>query len=140
MKFGQTIEHNVRNTFLKSHAENEAGRLVTDLFLLYEKLYIRLVLIYFARLWLEYTTSKLWNICLTLIFVKGPGTSFSTTFSVWFFKKNISRMSHIFHVLEGAGPTLKRTLLKTFLSEVSEIFKTTNFFNNSLKNVQGDFF
>ena len=50
MKFGQTIEHNVRNTFLKSHAENEAGRLVTDLFLLYKKLYIRLVLIYFGRL------------------------------------------------------------------------------------------
>ena len=49
-------------------------------------------------------------------------------------------MSHIFHVSEGAGPTLKITLLETFLSEVSEIFKTTNFFNNSLKNVQGDFF
>ena len=59
MKFGQTIEDNVRNTFLKSNAENEAGRLVTDLFLLYKKLYIRLVLIYFGRLWLEHTTSKL---------------------------------------------------------------------------------
>ena len=50
MKFGQTIEDYVRNTFLKSNAENEAGRLVTDLFLLYKKLYIRLVLIYFGRL------------------------------------------------------------------------------------------
>ena len=50
MKFGQTMKHNVRNTFLKSHAENEARRLVTDFFLLYKKLYIRLVLIYFFRL------------------------------------------------------------------------------------------
>ena len=28
MKFGQLIEYNMRNIFLKSYAENEAGRLV----------------------------------------------------------------------------------------------------------------
>ena len=33
MKFGQLIEYNVRNIFFKKNTENEAGRLVTDLFL-----------------------------------------------------------------------------------------------------------
>ena len=32
MKFGQLLEYNMRNTFLKYHAENKAGRLVPDLF------------------------------------------------------------------------------------------------------------
>ena len=33
MKFGQLIEYNKRNIFFfKNHAENEAGRLVSDLF------------------------------------------------------------------------------------------------------------
>ena len=34
MKFGQLTEYNKINFFLQSHAENEAGRLVLDLFLL----------------------------------------------------------------------------------------------------------
>ena len=37
MKFGQLIEHNKRNNFLQNHAENEAERLVSDLFLLFKK-------------------------------------------------------------------------------------------------------
>ena len=37
MKFGQLIDHNVRNIFLKNHAENEAGRLVLDLFFFFKK-------------------------------------------------------------------------------------------------------
>ena len=35
MKFGQFVEYNKRNIFL--HAENEAGRLVPDLFLFLKK-------------------------------------------------------------------------------------------------------
>ena len=37
MKFGQLIVYNVRNVFLQNHAENKAGRLVTNLFLFYGK-------------------------------------------------------------------------------------------------------
>ena len=36
MKFGQLIEYN-RNIFFENYAENEAGRLVSDLFLFSEK-------------------------------------------------------------------------------------------------------
>ena len=36
MKFGQLIEYNKRNVFFfKNHAENEAGRLVPDLYLFF---------------------------------------------------------------------------------------------------------
>ena len=37
MKYGQLIECNVRNSFLKNHAENEARRLVPHLFLFFKK-------------------------------------------------------------------------------------------------------
>ena len=37
MKFGQLIEYDKRNLFFKNYAENEAGRLVPDLFLFFEK-------------------------------------------------------------------------------------------------------
>ena len=37
MKFGQVIECNKRNIFFKNHAENEAERLVLDLFLFFKK-------------------------------------------------------------------------------------------------------
>ena len=37
MKFGQLIEYNVRNNFHQNHGENEAGRLVVDLYLFFEK-------------------------------------------------------------------------------------------------------
>ena len=37
MKFGQLMEYENRNIFFKSHAENEAGRLVPDLFLFFKK-------------------------------------------------------------------------------------------------------
>ena len=38
MKFGELIEHNKRNIFLqKSCRQNEAGRLVSDLFLFFFK-------------------------------------------------------------------------------------------------------
>ena len=37
MKFGQLVEYNRRNFFLKNHAENEAGRLVPDRFLFFQK-------------------------------------------------------------------------------------------------------
>ena len=33
MKFGQLIEYNKRNIFFKNYAENEARRLVSDLFI-----------------------------------------------------------------------------------------------------------
>ena len=36
MKFGQLIEYNQINTYLKNYAENEAGRLVPDLFLFFK--------------------------------------------------------------------------------------------------------
>ena len=39
IKFGQLIEHNI--LFLKNHAEDEARRVVADLFLSFKKLYIR---------------------------------------------------------------------------------------------------
>ena len=37
MKFGQLIEYNKKNFFFKNHAENDAGRVVPDFFLLYKK-------------------------------------------------------------------------------------------------------
>ena len=38
MKFGQLIQNDKRNIFfIKIHAENEAGRLVPDLFLFFKK-------------------------------------------------------------------------------------------------------
>ena len=37
MKIGQLIEYNKRYFFFKNHAENEAGRLVPDLFLFLKK-------------------------------------------------------------------------------------------------------
>ena len=36
MKFGQVIKYNVKIFFFKIHAVNEAGRLVSDLILLFE--------------------------------------------------------------------------------------------------------
>ena len=41
MKFGQLIECKKKNIFLKDHAENEAARLVSNLFLLFKKHYMR---------------------------------------------------------------------------------------------------
>ena len=42
MKFGHLIQHNKRNIFFfKNYAENEAGRLVPDLFILLKKLNMR---------------------------------------------------------------------------------------------------
>ena len=37
MTFHQVIEHNKRNIFFKNNAENEVGRLVSDLFLFFDK-------------------------------------------------------------------------------------------------------
>ena len=37
MKFGQLIAYKKRNIFFKNYVENEAGRLVPDLFLFFEK-------------------------------------------------------------------------------------------------------
>ena len=37
MKFTQLIKYILRNIFVKNHAENEAGRLVADLFLFFKK-------------------------------------------------------------------------------------------------------
>ena len=37
IKFGQLIEHNVKIHFFKDHAENEAGRIVPDRILPFEK-------------------------------------------------------------------------------------------------------
>ena len=36
-KFGQLIEYNMSNNFLKNYAENEAERLVPDLFFCFKK-------------------------------------------------------------------------------------------------------
>ena len=41
MKFGQLIEYNKRNIFFKNYAENEAKKLVPDLFLFFKKLNMR---------------------------------------------------------------------------------------------------
>ena len=38
IEFGQFIEYNKKNLFLQKHAENEAGRLITDLFCILKKL------------------------------------------------------------------------------------------------------
>ena len=37
VKFDQLIEYNMRNIFFKNHAKIEGGRLVSDLFLFFEK-------------------------------------------------------------------------------------------------------
>ena len=36
MKFGQLIEHNLRNIFFKNHAENDAGKLDIYFYLYYK--------------------------------------------------------------------------------------------------------
>ena len=41
MKFGHLIEIIRKILFFKNHAENEAGRLVPDIFLFFEKLSMR---------------------------------------------------------------------------------------------------
>ena len=41
MKFYQLMEYNKTNIFFKNYAENEAGRLVPDLFLFFKKLNMR---------------------------------------------------------------------------------------------------
>ena len=87
MKFGQFKEYNVGYIFLQKLCKNS--------FL--EKLYIRqkgmvstLVLINFGRPPFGHTIKT--NFITFLIFIKGHKTSFSTTFCVWFFKKNISHV------------------------------------------------
>ena len=37
MKFGQLVEYSQRNIFIQKYAQNEAGRLVPDLFLVFQK-------------------------------------------------------------------------------------------------------
>ena len=41
MKFVQLIEYNVGNIFFKKNVENEAGKLVPDIFLFSKNLYMR---------------------------------------------------------------------------------------------------
>ena len=55
MRFSQLIEYKERNIFFRNHAENEAGKLVPDLLLFFEKALYRikenaktLVLMYFV--------------------------------------------------------------------------------------------
>ena len=56
MKFGQLIQHNMRNTFFfKNQAENEAGILVLDLLLFFWK-----------ALYIVEATSKTWTQTLDL--------------------------------------------------------------------------
>ena len=49
MKFGQLIEYDKKNIFLKDHAENQTGRLVPELFLILKKKQKEVVLTYFGR-------------------------------------------------------------------------------------------
>ena len=50
MKFGQSIEYNMRNIFFKNHTENDRGRLNPDLFFfVFSFLVGTFVLIYFVR-------------------------------------------------------------------------------------------
>ena len=37
MQIDQVIEHNNRTIFFKNHSENEAGKLIPDLFLFFQK-------------------------------------------------------------------------------------------------------
>ena len=39
MKLSPLIKYNQRNTFLQTNSENEAGRLVADLFLFFNKMW-----------------------------------------------------------------------------------------------------
>ena len=92
----------------KNHAENAAGRLVSDLFLFFKKaLYevkangLQLSFNIFRQPSTWHTIKanfvKLWTIdpeiCSILIFRKRSGNSFSSIFCVWFFKKIVS---HVF--------------------------------------------
>ena len=68
MKFSQLIEYNIKTFFLKNHAENEAGRLVPDIFFFYKfymmkkQVVCTLVSICFGYLQLGYTIKKLYKI------------------------------------------------------------------------------
>ena len=41
IEIGQFIKYNKKNIFLKDHAENEAGALILDPFLLFKKAFVR---------------------------------------------------------------------------------------------------
>ena len=85
--------------FFKNYAENDAGRLVSDLFLFFKlnmswkQVFCSLVSIYFNSPQLAYNKNKLYK---NLDYWsrdngwKGSGTSFSTIIYVWFFRKNVS--------------------------------------------------
>ena len=103
MKFGQLIKYIVKNSFLQQ-LYRKWGRdssLVPELFLFFlKKFYVRenqvvstFILIYFGRqynLTIEknFITFQAADLEIYSI-MKGPGTSFSTSFCLLFFKKNI---------------------------------------------------
>ena len=96
--------------FFKNHAENETRRLVRDLFLFFK------IALYEVFIWKQMVCSlvsitfhspqlakqlkqNIWNLIILIqryvrfwFLRKEPGNSFSTTFCVWLFKKNISHV------------------------------------------------
>ena len=101
MKFGQLIEYNTRNIFSQKSCR-KAVRLVLDLFLFSQKASnevkatgLQLSFNVLIALNLAYNKNKNFRILIQRyaelrFFRKASGTSFSTTFCVWFFKKKVS--------------------------------------------------
>ena len=75
MKFGQLIEYKMRNIFFQTSYKKWGGRLDPELWGKSKWSSPELLIQRYAQFWL---------------FRKGSGNSFSTTFYVWFFKKNVS--------------------------------------------------
>ena len=93
MKFGPLIKCNVMVLF-KNHAENEAERLVPDLFLFFfKKLYMTQFLYISIALHLDSQVKD--SVCMSPLGLhlrfsrKGSATNFSTTFCVWIFNENV---------------------------------------------------
>ena len=100
MKFDQLIEYKVKMFFFQGRAENEAGKIVTYLFLFFKKNFTQgkstLVPIYFGRSQLEHIIKTncikfsellVQRYIQSFFFKKVPGASFSTIFFYDFLRK-----------------------------------------------------
>ena len=104
MKFDQLVKNNVRNYVYQNAMQKmrQGDWWFKNLYVTSQQVNA-LFLIYLGRLPLGHTTKTSYiafqnddpEICSILIFVKGSGTSFPTSYCAWFFKKNISQFIFI---------------------------------------------
>ena len=102
-----------------------------------------LVLIYLGRPWLEHTikTNSLHYRLLIQrypqcwFFIKGSGRSLSTTFCVWFFKKNIPRIKPLIHGQINLIKFIESNKFDNVYSKIWRTFVWSNYFDQILKKI-----